>query len=270
MAVLAGCQPPPEAPTPLEAQLARVEALHLPGFTALIEPPWVVVGNEPPAQVRQRAERSVRWATEALARRYGFGPPADPWTIWMFRDATTYQHFSWKMLGNTPTTPYGYANAEGRVLMMDISTGGGTMIHELVHPLLHAAMPDVPAWFNEGLASLYEQCGEDAAGGIRGELNWRLPGLQAAIEADTLPPLSWLLVQDHTTFYTEDSGTNYGQARYLLFYLQEQGLLEDLYAALQRELASDPTGAGALAAVLGVASVDAWEQAVWRPYVAGL
>ena len=43
---------------------------------------------------------------------------------------------------------------------MNISTGGGTLVHEIVHPFVAANFPNCPAWFNEGLGSLYEQSGE--------------------------------------------------------------------------------------------------------------
>ena len=45
--------------------------------------------------------------------------------------------------------------------MMNIGTGGGTLVHEIVHPFVAANFPHCPPWFNEGLGSLYEQCGEE-------------------------------------------------------------------------------------------------------------
>jgi len=46
-------------------------------------------------------------------------------------------------------------------------------VHEIVHPFMAANFPDCPAWFNEGLASLYEQSSE-RDGKIIGLTNWRL------------------------------------------------------------------------------------------------
>ena len=43
---------------------------------------------------------------------------------------------------------------------MNISTGGGTLVHEIVHPFIQSNFPNCPSWFNEGLGSLYEQCRE--------------------------------------------------------------------------------------------------------------
>src|SRR5437773_1911764 len=89
---------------------------------------------------------------------------------------------------------------------------------------MEANVPDCPPWINEGLASLFEQSGE-RDGHIRGETNWRLPGLQAAIRGGRVPPFSALTSAGAHAFYDEDPGTNYGQARYLFYYLQEKGLL---------------------------------------------
>ena len=43
---------------------------------------------------------------------------------------------------------------------MNIATGGGTLVHEIVHPFVEANFPGCPTWFNEGLGSLYEQSAE--------------------------------------------------------------------------------------------------------------
>jgi hypothetical protein len=75
-----------------------------------------------------------------------------------------------------PTTPYGYYSSTHKALVMNISTGGGTLVHEIVHPFIEANFPNCPAWLNEGLGSLYEQCGE-VDGHIHGYTNWRLPGI---------------------------------------------------------------------------------------------
>ena len=241
-----------------------MEALDLPGFTAVEADPWLVVGDEPAARVASRVE-TVGWATAALRHQFDFADPEAVWTIWLFADDASYRHHARVLFDDEPTTPYGYATADHNALVMNIATGGGTMIHEMVHPMLHASFPAVPAWFNEGLASLYEQCSADGEG-IRGELNWRLPGLQKGIAEGWLPPLSWLMSLDAHTFYSEDPGTNYGQARYLLYYLQQHGLLLEYYAAIKAQ----PEGTTALQAVLGVPSVADWERDVWRPYVLSL
>ena len=164
------------------------------------EEPWIIVGEEDPDVLTLRAE-GVRWATDALRREYRFKDPDGIWTIWLFSGNDSYTRQALALFGDTPQTPYGYASSDHRALIMDISTGGGTLVHEMVHPMLHASMPTVPAWFNEGLASLYEQVRE-VDGRIYGDVNWRLGGVQESIRAGVLPSFGWLMRLDHDNHLT--------------------------------------------------------------------
>jgi hypothetical protein len=148
---------------------------------------------------------------------------------------------------------------------MNIATGGGTLVHEIVHPFMAANFRGCPAWFNEGLASLYEQSGEEK-GRIHGYTNWRLPALQKAFKADTAPSLQSVLAMSTNKFYMEDKGTNYAQARYLCYYLQEKGLLVQFYKDFVAAQRNDPTGLRTLQKVLGEQDFTAFEKK-WRAFV---
>ena len=151
---------------------------------------------------------------------------------------------------------------------MNISTGGGTLVHEIVHPFMERNFPQCPSWFNEGLASLYEQC-RDQSGHIRGSTNWRLRGLQGAIQSDRVPSFKDLCETTREQFYREDPGTNYSQARYLCYYLQEQGLLKKYYEAFRSSVAHDPTGYQTLQEILGTSAMDQFQRE-WEAFVMGL
>ena len=109
---------------------------------------------------------------------------------------------------------------------MDINTGTGTLVHELTHALIVYDFPHVPTWFNEGLASLHEQCSVKATT-IVGLTNWRLSGLQGQIKKGTLRPLAELVTK--RDFYGPLQGVNYAQARYFVMYMQTKGLLKAFY-----------------------------------------
>ena len=47
---------------------------------------------------------------------------------------------------------------------------------------------------------------------------------------------------DAQTFYNEDRGENYAQARYLCYYLQEKGLLQKFYQEFVSKQSEDPSG----------------------------
>jgi hypothetical protein len=148
---------------------------------------------------------------------------------------------------------------------MNISTGGGTLVHEIVHPFIEANFPACPPWLNEGLGSLYEQSGE-VAGHIHGYTNWRLPGLQTAIKAGKVPSFRTLTALDASGFYNEDKGTNYGQARYLCYYLQQHGLLVKFYREFYAHQKADRTGYQSLRKILGLTDMNAFKKQ-WEKYV---
>jgi len=143
--------------------------------------------------------------------------------------------------------------------------GLGTLSHELVHPYMEANFPDVPSWFNEGLASLFEYPSE-RNGHIIGLVNWRLPGLKREIKDDSLPPLTTLLATSTDDFYNAPWDA-YAQARYLVYYLQEHDKLHEFFTKFQADT-DDKTGKAALEAVLG--EDLATFEPKWRKWVMAL
>jgi hypothetical protein len=148
---------------------------------------------------------------------------------------------------------------------MNISTGGGTLVHEIVHPFIESNFPACPPWLNVGLGSLYEQCGEQD-GHIHGYVNWRLPGLQKAIKAGNVPAFKTLMAMDGNVFYGDRTGVNYAQARYLCYYLQEKGLLVKFYKQFHARRDKDPSGYETLRAVLRESDMDQFKRK-WERYV---
>src|SRR5258706_4233635 len=208
------------------------------GFTVIIQPPFVVIGDEPAESVREHSENTVKWAVDKLKQDFFTKDPKEILDIWLFQDAASYERNTLALFGEKPGTPYGYYSSTHKALIMNISTGGGTLVHEIVHPFVEANFPACPPWLNEGLGSLYEQCGE-VNGHIHGFTNWRLPGLQQAIKSGKVPSFKSLSAMDSNAFYNEDKGANYGQARYLCYYLQEKELLLKFYKELLGSLKED-------------------------------
>lgn len=151
---------------------------------------------------------------------------------------------------------------------MNIGTGGGTLVHEIVHPFMEANFPACPPWFNEGLGSLYEQCG-DVNGHIYGFSNWRLPGLQQAIKQGNTSSFKNLTAMDSNAFYSDGKGINYSESRYLCYYLQEKGLLVKFYQEFQTHQKEDPSGYKSLQKVLGTSNMDVFQKR-WAKYVLAL
>jgi Peptidase_C39 like family len=238
------------------------------GFAIVLERPFVVIGNEDRETVKRHAEDTVKWAVERLKQDFFTQNPSEIIDIWLFQDATSYEEHAEKLFGSRPSTPYGYYLARHHALVMNIATGGGTLVHEIVHPFIAANFPDCPSWFNEGLASLYEASGE-RDGHIIGLVNWRLPGLQRALRKGTVPPFKTLCETTTEEFYGRDTGVNYSQARYLCYYLQERGLLIRFYQAFRRNVASDPSGYETLKSILGEQDMTEFQRR-WKDFVLAL
>ncbi len=234
-----------------DRHVARLKAkLGDEAFTIIVEPPFVVIGDEAADRVGERATNTVKWAVDRLKQSYFDHDPTMIIDIWLFADRESYESHAEKFFGAKPHTPYGYYSPQYRALVMNIATGGGTLVHEIVHPFIAANFPQCPSWFNEGLASLYEQSGE-ANGKIVGYVNWRLNGLQQTIRAGRLQSFEDLCNTSTDQFYNHDSGANYGQARYLCLYLQQHDLLQKFYRQFRENVKTDPTGYTTLQAVLG-------------------
>jgi len=186
--------------------------------------------------------------------------------VWLFKNEKTFRKGAKKFFNDDPDTPYGYYSPSADALVMNIGPGAGTLSHELVHPYMEANFPNVPSWFNEGLASLYEAVREKD-GQFWGLPNWRLAGLKRAIRADKLPSFETMTGDSDARFYM--SNTGYAQARYLLFYLQEKGLLHRYYDLFSAGVRADPTGYKTLVKLLGDPSMARFETQ-WQAWALAL
>jgi hypothetical protein len=223
----------------------------LEGFTVLVEPPFVVIGDESAETVNRRATGSVRWAVAKLKKDFFKRDPEEIIDIWLFRDRQSYTNHAWQMFKAQPASPFGYFSDEHHALVMNIATGGGTLVHEMVHAFMAANFPECPTWFNEGLASLYEASAEKN-GHIVGLINWRYKNLEKAIRERRVLSFEELTAKRGPEFYGERIyHEHYAQARYLCFYLQERGLLHKFYREFVKSVNQDPTGYQTLQRILG-------------------
>lgn len=218
------------------------------GLKVVVEAPFVVIGDEGAQKLKSRTN-FVRWIVRLIEQDFFSKQPDKVIEIWLFKNETTYRKGAKKFFDDEPNTPYGYYSSQDNALVMNIGPGAGTLSHELVHPYIEANFPASPSWFNEGLASLYEQPRE-REGHMWGTTNWRLPGLQNMIRDKTLPSLQTLLSTTRDGFYDAEYDS-YAYARFLCQYLQDNGKLRDFYQKFVADT-KDTTGQAALEAVLGM------------------
>lgn len=251
----------------LAALLKKVPSLS---FTLVREGPFVVIGDEPAEMVRSRAVNTVKWAVDSLKRDYFAKDPDEIIDVWLFKDKDSYEKHTKEIFGEEPTTRFGYYSAQHHALIMNIATGSGTLVHEIVHPYMRANFPGCPPWFNEGMGALYEQSTE-WNGRIRGLTNWRLAGLQQGIKDGKLLPFEKLTALNDADFYGHPGGYNayYAQSRYLCHYLQEKDLLVKFYREFVANSKDDPTGLQTLKKVLGEPDMVAFQEK-WQDFVSKL
>lgn len=208
----------------------------------VVHAPFVLAGDLSTEALNDWYAHTIGPASRAMAQCYFPTVPDKPITVLLFSGEERYAHYARDLFNEEGISIYGYYKRRNRVLLMNIGTGGGTLVHELTHALVDFDLPDIPDWLNEGIASLHEQCHirEDESG-IDGLENWRLPGLQDAIRQQRLRSLE-SLVKDND-FRAPDVGLNYAQARYFVLYLQRQGLLEDFVRRFRRNCQDDPLAA---------------------------
>jgi len=235
------------------------------GFTIVLQRPFMVISDERASTVRYRAERTVKWFADRICKLYFKKDPPKIYDIWLFKDDKSYRKNAEELFGDRPDTPFGYCSDAHGALVMNIGTGGGTLCHEIVHAYIASNFPDCPAWFNEGLASLYEQCGTRGER-VVGLTNWRLAGLKKEIEAKNLPSFETLVSTTSYQFYNMAKGNNYAHARYLCYYLQEKGLLVKFYNAFIRNTQDDPSGYETLKKVLNESDMDDFKKR-WEKWV---
>ena len=240
-----------------------------------VGPPWMTtssgyffVASNDSTQRFLEYKSTVTRVFRYLYEDYFTRKPEKPIRVYLFRDKTSYDSYCRTTYDKPPSTPYGFYMSRERKMVMNISTGTGTLAHELVHPLLSEDFPGVPSWFNEGFASLFEQSGE-RDGRMVGFVNWRLPKLKQMLRIRKGVPLADLMKTTTEQFYGEDDrGVNYATARYLCLYLQEKKLLIPFFQEFKKSSKEDPTGALAFERAIGKKPAEL--DPTWREWVLSL
>ncbi|MEZ4451721.1 MAG: hypothetical protein R3B09_19805 [Nannocystaceae bacterium] len=241
------------------------------GWPVAVTAPFVVTGDLSIEALDEVVVTLMSMALVHLRRDFFPRDPEGPITGWIFGDDASYRRNARALTGEEPETPFGYYDGARRALIINVGTGGGTLIHEMVHPLLRANFPRSPPWVDEGMASLFEQC-IVRDGRLVGMTNWRLPELQLRLRAGTCPDFADLFGFDAAGFYSEDRAIHYAAARYLFYYFQENGLLQRLWRALVAGHGAEDGGlaiVGETAAALGHRDLRALRRA-WESFVLGL
>jgi hypothetical protein len=195
---------------------------------------------------------SVSYAASQLEKAYrffvsyyGLRAPDQLLTVYMLRDQNALRQTAKLVHGIIlPDPNIGYSN------LSDLSLLGigdakhlGTMYHELFHLVVRTDVGDIPAFLDEGLASLYSVSkwkNDTLLGDYR---PWRLEELQEAKHATDkqlqIPPLDKLINYSWDEFDGVETknvcqvAVNYALSNFIMIYLQEKKLLQQMVNAFK-------------------------------------
>ena len=221
----------------------------------LVREPYVLAGDLSEERLERIYRETIQPTSQALSTGYFDIKPHAPITILMFSGERMYRRHAKRLDGRENANYHGYYQRTDRRIVLNISTGNGTLAHELTHALAHFDFPNMPEWFDEGLASLHEQSRfTDDGLRLEGSSNWRINYLLPAVHSNRLLSLSELMRV--RTVRTEEEAVHYAHARYFCLYLQSRNLLEPFYRKFRHTAGHDSTGIKALREVLQLDSLE--------------
>lgn len=213
-------------------EIKELKKLLTDEFTIKSESFYIVISNLGDESTDDVIKNTILKATDCFYNNYLDKKPDEFIKIFLFKDDTSYRYWANKLFDDTDLSRFGYYKPTQKTMLMNISTGKGTLVHELTHALIDFDFPDIPSWLNEGLGSLYERSSLNN-NEIKGYVNWRLPRLKEAISSNEYKNLNHLINLSDHEFYGSNSDLNYAQARYFCMLMQEKNLLKKFYRSFR-------------------------------------
>ncbi len=221
------------------------------GCHCIVRAPFVLAGDISEQQLDWMYRDTLAPTVLALNRCYFDHKPDCPILIVMLSGDARFLEAADALDRCQPLRYAGYYVRSERRIVLNLATGYGTLAHELTHALGQTDFPDMPEWFDEGLAALHEEARFSPDGlQLIGLPNWRLKLIVQAVHHGELPPLEQLITNEE--FRGEGEGLNYACVRGFCCYLQDRGLLSHFYRKFRTTIGHDATGTRTLCEVAGV------------------
>lgn len=194
----------------------------------------------------------IRNAIDAMTGNYVNKTPTSVTPLIIFKEIGPYKNFVLKNfdIPEDDISPYGFFKISKNVIIIRYVNWKGSIPHEVTHKFTNTDFPDMPSWFDEGLSSLHEKS-TFKNGDLEGDFSLRIIPLRRAIDEDTYTGLEHLMKTNDDEFYGKRSPYYYAQSRYLLMYLQQNGLLKDYYRTFRDTYNKDKTGISQLEKITG-------------------
>lgn len=197
-------------------------------------------------------DTDMRYTIDAMSGNFSRKLPTTVTPIYLFEDFDKYKEFVLKNydIAENDISPYGFFKISKNVIVVRYVSWKGSILHEITHRFTRSDFPTMPSWFDEGFASLNEKS-TFKEGKLVGEFSFRIIPLRRAIENNTYTSIEHLMKTNDDELYGKRTSFYYAQSRYLLMYLQENGLLEEFYKTFRDTYTEDETGISQLETLLG-------------------
>lgn len=131
------------------------------GYSVAVHRPFVVAFEGDVDQLDRFTAELLTPAVTAVHCSLGLDPAAleigsATYTVVAVHSDAALPSLAWRLDGRRITGYSGYYLRDKRRLLVDLSGGSGSLLHELVHATLHHHAPQLPEWFDEGLATRFE------------------------------------------------------------------------------------------------------------------
>jgi hypothetical protein len=211
--------------------------------------------NQTEEELREMAKKLDAYL-QFFISEYGMREPSGLVTVYLVPYTGEMQKLARDLHGmQVPEFSIGYSFRDDLSIVGVIpQTYIGTLAHELAHLLIRDKYGDLPPWLDEGFASLYE-VSTLSGGKVRGDPNWRGCVLQRLWREDYTgshpdrPTIDQLLSMDWRgfnnlkgDFEATQQAVNHAAARYFILYLQDRGLLNELFVSFARRAPLDVAG----------------------------
>ena len=188
-------------------------------------------------------DKDIRHTVDAMSSNYVSVLPDSVTPVFLFKEYDSYKDFAVQTFGldEKDLSPFGFYKISKNIIVIRYVSWKGSTAHEITHSLIQYDFPDIPSWFNEGLAALHEKYVYEN-GQMKGDFNWRIVALRRAFKENNYTYLKELMQTNDDKFYNTRTSFYYAQARFLLMYIQSKGLLDDYYKLFRSTYDEDESG----------------------------
>lgn len=225
----------------------------LPGDISITKYKYFIIFSDlKPEITYQLINNDIKNTVDAMLSSYITVKPDKVIPIVLFENYNSYRDFAVNnfAMDENDLSPYGFYKISRNAIIIRYVSWKGSLAHELTHSLIQNDFPDIPSWFNEGLAALHEKS-TLKNGELVGDFSWRILSIRRAINENTYTGLKPLMKSNDEELYGKRTSFYYAQSRYLLMNLQEKGLLKPFYKEFRKTYKKDNTGITQLEKITG-------------------